>query len=73
MKVWLFDHIVWPKPGQRTLMPYPGTLWEPQLGMETYEAHLRYCQAFSAAALPNGSPTTSRSTRSAAASRKRGT
>jgi alkanesulfonate monooxygenase SsuD/methylene tetrahydromethanopterin reductase-like flavin-dependent oxidoreductase (luciferase family) len=44
MKVWLFDHIVWPKPGQRTLMPYPGTLWEPRLGMETYEAHLRYFQ-----------------------------
>jgi len=36
MKVWLFDQIFWPKPGNRLLYPYPGRLWEPSIGIEQY-------------------------------------
>ena len=42
MKVWLFDQIFWPKPGNRLLYPYPGRLWEPSIGIEQYHGHLKY-------------------------------
>lgn len=45
MEVWLFDIMTWPKPGDgRLVMPYPGTEWDPQLGLETYHGHLRFLQ-----------------------------
>ncbi|HLY67744.1 MAG TPA: LLM class flavin-dependent oxidoreductase [Chloroflexota bacterium] len=42
MKLWLFDITFWLRPGDRTLFPYPGRLWDPGLGMETYHGHLDY-------------------------------
>lgn len=44
MQVWLFDIMIWPKAGNRLLFPYPGSLWDAQVGMESYESHLRYLQ-----------------------------
>jgi alkanesulfonate monooxygenase SsuD/methylene tetrahydromethanopterin reductase-like flavin-dependent oxidoreductase (luciferase family) len=44
MEVWIFDHVVWPKPGDRLQMPYSGTNWDPRLGVQNYEDHIRYLQ-----------------------------
>ncbi len=42
MKVWLFDQIFWPKPGNRLLYPYPGRLWASNVGIKQYHGHLEY-------------------------------
>ncbi len=44
MQVWLFDIMTWPKAGDRLATPYPGTNWDPQLGLDTYHGHLRFLQ-----------------------------
>ncbi|HEX9878721.1 MAG TPA: LLM class flavin-dependent oxidoreductase [Candidatus Binatia bacterium] len=42
MKVWLFDIMMWPHPGERTRYPFPGRLYDRKLGQVLYRDHLEY-------------------------------
>ncbi len=43
MKVWLFDIMMWPHPGEvRTTYPVPGRLYDRELGRAFYNEHLRF-------------------------------
>jgi len=42
MKVWVFDQVFWPKHGDRLLFPYPGRLWDSDIGIKQYHGHLEY-------------------------------
>jgi alkanesulfonate monooxygenase SsuD/methylene tetrahydromethanopterin reductase-like flavin-dependent oxidoreductase (luciferase family) len=46
MQVWLFDIMMWPYRGERLAYPFPGRLYDRELGHEMYQDHLRfYCRA----------------------------
>jgi alkanesulfonate monooxygenase SsuD/methylene tetrahydromethanopterin reductase-like flavin-dependent oxidoreductase (luciferase family) len=42
VEVFLFDQLFWPAWPHRELLPYPGSLWNAQQGMDWYAAHLNY-------------------------------
>jgi alkanesulfonate monooxygenase SsuD/methylene tetrahydromethanopterin reductase-like flavin-dependent oxidoreductase (luciferase family) len=45
MNVWVFDQFYWPRPGEdRLLYPFPGSRWDPKVGLEQYRDHLQYLQ-----------------------------
>jgi alkanesulfonate monooxygenase SsuD/methylene tetrahydromethanopterin reductase-like flavin-dependent oxidoreductase (luciferase family) len=43
MRVWVFDQFYYPQASEnRLLFPFPGKHWDPQVGMQQYDDHLRY-------------------------------
>lgn len=42
MQVWLFDIMMWPYPGERTLYPFPPRFYDRELGRAFYQDHLRF-------------------------------
>jgi alkanesulfonate monooxygenase SsuD/methylene tetrahydromethanopterin reductase-like flavin-dependent oxidoreductase (luciferase family) len=43
MQVWVFDQFYYPQSSEHRLQfPFPGRYWDPKVGMQQYDDHLRY-------------------------------